>query len=173
MRQCTCADLFSVRRIRRRSCTTATGHGIAPCFPLPFLHCNALSAFSPPLCGQISLAIFCEPSLSRILVGITTRWNMGSRSSLPPGCIFLLARSLREKCNLVSQIGGPAELACSANTSAKTSHLLCMHKICIQGSSIVMSMYCICCVNGCAEENKKHIQRITLTIKSIYIQDSI
>ena len=110
MRQCTCADLFSVRRIRRRSCTTATGHGIAPCFPLPFLHCNALSAFSPPLCGQISLAIFCEPSLSRILVGITTRWNMGSRSSLPPGCIFLLARSLREKCNLVSQIGGPRRI---------------------------------------------------------------
>ncbi len=72
---------------------------MAPCFPLPFLHCNTLSAFSPPLCGQISLAIFCEPSLSRILVGIITRWNMGSRSSLPPGCIFLLARSLRTACS--------------------------------------------------------------------------
>ena len=38
-------------------------------------------------------------SLSRILEGLITNWNMGSRFSLPSGCIFLLAQGVREKCN--------------------------------------------------------------------------
>ena len=158
LHQCTCADLFSVRRIRRRSCTTATGHDIAPCFPLPFLHCSALSAFSPPLCGQISLAIFCKPSLGRILVGIITRWNIwGPVPHFHLDASFCLrgaCAGLARKMQLDFSDWGPTELTCSAKTSGKTSHLLCVRKICIQGSSIVMSMYCICCVNGCAEEKK-------------------
>ena len=45
LQQCTCADFFSVRRVRRRSCTTPTGHDIAPCFPLPFQHWAGESFF--------------------------------------------------------------------------------------------------------------------------------
>ena len=32
------------------------------CLALRFLHCNALSAFSPPSCGQIPAVICCKPS---------------------------------------------------------------------------------------------------------------
>ena len=81
--QCTCADFFSVRRSRRRGWTTATGRD-TPCFLLPFLHCNALSAFSPPLCGQIPL-VFCELSFPR-------KWSsvLGSPSLLHPNAFFCL-----------------------------------------------------------------------------------
>ena len=92
--------LFSVRRTRRRSWTTATGHEIAPCFLLPFLHCNALSAFSPPLCGQIPL-VFCELSFQG-----SDHLFWGPLPYFTQMHFFVcagLARSLREKCNLISQ----------------------------------------------------------------------
>ena len=97
--QCTCADFFSVRRIRRRGWTTATGRD-TPCFLLPFLHCNALSAFSPPLCGQIPL-VFCELSFQG-----SDHLFWGPLPYFTQMHLFAcagLARSLREKCNLISQ----------------------------------------------------------------------
>ena len=96
----------------------------APCFLLHFLHCNALSAFSPPLCGQIPL-VFCELSFQgsdHLLWGplpYFTQMHFFACAGL--------ARSLREKCNLISQ--KPLLL-----------------------------------------ENKQHIQRNALMIKSIYVQ---
>ena len=78
--QCACADFFSVRRIRRGGWTTATGRDITPCFPLPFLHCNALSAFSPPLCGQIPL-VFRELSF---------QGSVGPPSLFHPNAFFCL-----------------------------------------------------------------------------------
>ena len=92
--------LLSVRRIRRRGWTTATGHDIAPCFLLPFLHCNALSAFSPPLCGQIPL-VFCELSFQG-----SDHLFWGPLPYFTQMHFFAcagLARSLREKCNLISK----------------------------------------------------------------------
>ena len=66
---------------------------------------------------------------------------MGSRSSLPSGCIFLLAWSLREKCNLISQIGGPAELTCSAKTSAKNCKTYILRTIIIWYRYITYIIY--------------------------------
>ena len=72
------ARAFSVRRIRRRGWTTATGRDITPCFPLPFLHSSGiLRAFFP------------------------RKWSsvLGPPSLLHPNAFFCL----REKCNLISQ----------------------------------------------------------------------
>ena len=92
--------LFSVRRIRRRGWATATGRDTTPCFPLPFLRCNALSAFSPPLCRQIPL-VFCEPSFQGsdhlFWSPLPYFTQMHFFACAGP------ARSLREKCNLISQ----------------------------------------------------------------------
>ena len=94
-------ELFSVRRIRRRGWTTATGRDITPCFPLPFLRCNALSAFSPPLCRQIPL-VFCEPSFQGsdhlFWSPLPYFTQMHFFACAGP------ARSLREKCNLIFSV---------------------------------------------------------------------
>ena len=101
LQQRTCADFFSFSQTNPKTrLNYCSGHDIAPCFLLPFLHCNALSAFSPPLCGQIPL-VFCELSFQG-----SDHLFWGPLPYFTQMHFFAcagLARSLREKCNLISQ----------------------------------------------------------------------
>ena len=74
--------------------------------------------------------------------------NMGPRSSPHLEASFCLRGAcavLARRMQLHFSDWGPVVLTCSAKTSAKTSHLLCMRRY-VSKESIVMSMYCICCV---------------------------
>ena len=98
LQQCTCAGFFQSDD-SEDEVKLLLLHDIAPCFPLPFLHCNALSAFSPPLCGQIPL-VFCKLSFQ----GSDPLFWVSFLTS--PNAFFAcagLAHSLRGKCNLISQ----------------------------------------------------------------------
>ena len=126
--------LFSVRRIRRRSWTTAAGHDIAPCFLLHFLHCNALSAFFSSVVWTNSSGI--------LRAFFPRKWSsvVGSPSLLHSNAFFCLR-------------GACAQLAREMQLNFSVLELLDWHIL----KPLLL-------------ENKQHIQRKALMIKSIYIQ---